>query len=135
MPERTFPAQDDALDDLIGFVEETLESLGCSMKLTISLCVALEEIFVNVAHYAYKDGCGDVSLSITHDEEKGSVIFEMSDRGVEFNPLKRPDPDVTLSADEREIGGLGIFITKKTMDSISYRYENEKNILTMIKMI
>ena len=84
-------------------------------------------------NYAYEDGDGDVSLGIAYDEESRMFTFRMADKGVPFNPLKKPDPDITLSAEEREIGGLGIFITKKTMDSVEYTYENGENILTMIK--
>ena len=98
-------------------------------------CVAIEEVFVNVAHYAYKDGNGNVEFNIIFDEETRNVSFQMIDSGVQFDPLKKEDPDISLSAEERNIGGLGIFITKKTMDNISYVYENGKNILTMTKKI
>ena len=74
-------------------------------------------------------------LGIGFDEESRNITFRMSDKGTPFDPLKKPDPDITLSAEEREIGGLGIFITKKTMDTVSYAYENGENILTMIKKI
>ena len=105
------------------------------MKTRTALCVAVEEVFVNVARYAYGDNDGDVKLSISPCEAEGTVIFRISDNGVPFDPLKKPDPDITLSAEEREIGGLGIFITKKTMDNVSYAYENGENILTMIKKL
>jgi anti-sigma regulatory factor (Ser/Thr protein kinase) len=101
----------------------------------MALCVAIEEVFVNVAHYAYGDGEGDMDLGIGFDEESRVITFRMADKGVPFDPLKKPDPDITLSAEERDIGGLGIFITKKTMDSISYAYENGENILTMTKKL
>lgn len=131
--ERVFPAEDTALGDVLGFVEETLESAGCPMKVTMALCVAIEEVFVNVAHYAYGDGKGDVKLAISLSENDSTVIFRMSDKGTPFDPLKRPDPDITLPVEEKEIGGLGIFITKKTMDTVSYAYKNGENILTMTK--
>ena len=105
------------------------------MKTQMAICVALEEVFVNVARYAYPDSEGDMTLHIGFDEQTRNVTFIMSDKGVPFDPLKKPDPDITLSAEEREIGGLGIFITKKTMDTVTYAYENGKNILTMIKKI
>ena len=76
-----------------------------------------------------------MNLGIGFDEESRTITFRMTDKGVPFDPLQKPDPDITLSADEREIGGLGIFITKKTMDSISYAYENGENILTMTKKL
>ena len=135
MVNKTFPAKAEALNDVIGFVEETLEAFECPMKTQMAICVAIEEVFVNVAHYAYPDSDGVVNLHIAFEEESRNITFRMVDKGVPFDPLKKPDPDVTLSAEEREIGGLGIFITKKTMDSLSYAYENGENILTMIKKI
>ena len=132
---KTFPAKTEALNDVLGFVEETLEGIECPMKTQMAICVAIEEVFVNVAHYAYPDSDGVVNLHIAFDEESRDITFRMADKGVPFDPLQKTDPDVTLSAEEREIGGLGIFITKKTMDSLSYAYENGENILTMIKKI
>ena len=135
MTDKTFPARTDALSDILGFVEETLDSYECPMKIQMAVCVAIEEVFVNVANYAYQGGDGDMTLEIGFDEESRTVTFRMRDSGVPFDPLKKPDPDITLSAEEREIGGLGIFIAKKTMDSVNYSYENSENILTMIKKI
>jgi sigma-B regulation protein RsbU (phosphoserine phosphatase) len=135
MINKRFPAKTEALNDVLGFVEQTLEGFGCPAKIQMAVCVALEEVFVNVAHYAYPDGAGDVTLYIGFDEGTRSIIFRMVDKGIPFDPLKKPDPDVTLSVEEREVGGLGIFIAKKTMDFISYSYENGENILTMIKKI
>ena len=132
---RTFPAKIDALSDVLGFVDETLESYGCPMKIQTAVCVAIEEIFVNVAHYAYDDGEGDVTLGIGFDDASRTITFRMADKGTPFDPLQKPDPDITLSAEDREIGGLGIFITKKTMDTVTYAYENGENVLTMIKKI
>ena len=133
MTNKTFPAKVDALPDVLGFVEEMLENYECPMKIQMAVCVAIEEVFVNVAHYAYGDSDGDVNFGIRFDEESREITFRMADKGVPFDPLEKPDPDITLSADEREIGGLGIFITKKTMDQVTYIYENNENILTMVK--
>lgn len=135
MTNRTFPAKTESLPDILGFVEETLEGYGCPLKIQMSLCVAIEEVFVNVAHYAYNSGNGHVTLGVGFDASDSTVTFRMTDKGIPFDPLKKPDPDITLSAEDREIGGLGIFITKKTMDSLTYSYENGENILTMIKKI
>ena len=135
MTNKTFPAKAEALSDVLGFVEQMMESFECPMKIQTAVCIAIEEVFVNVAHYAYGDGEGNVTLGIGFDEETRAITFRMADRGIPFDPLKKPDPDITLSAEEREIGGLGIFITKKTMDSLSYVYENGENILTMMKNI
>ena len=132
---KTFPAKVEALSDVLGFVDQTLESFECPMKIQTAVCVAIEEVFVNVAHYAYGDGEGDMTLGIGFDAESREITFVMTDKGTPFDPLKKPDPDITLSAEEREIGGLGIFIAKKTMDTITYAYENGENVLTMIKKI
>ena len=135
MTYKTFPAKTEALSDVLGFVEQMLDSFECPIKIQVALCVAIEEVFVNVAHYAYGEGEGNMSLGIGFDEESRAITFRMTDKGIPFDPLKKPDPDISLSADEREIGGLGIFITKKTMDSLTYTYENNENILTMVKKI
>ena len=135
MTKQTFPAKVEALSDVLGFVDRMLELYECPMKIQTAICVALEEVFVNVAHYAYPNGEGDMSLYLGFDDQSRTITFRMTDKGVPFDPLKKPDPDITLSAEDREIGGLGIFIAKKTMDSISYSYENGENVLTMIKKI
>ena len=132
---KTFPAKTEALADVLALTEHILEKHQCSMKLQTAICVAIEEVFVNIAHYAYGEMEGDVKLTIAYDKETREITFRMADKGVRFDPLNNPDPDITLSAEEREIGGLGIFITKKTMDSVTYAYENGENILTMIKKI
>ena len=133
MANKIFPAKEEVLPEVLGFTEQTLEDFECSVKNQTAICVAIEEVFVNIAHYAYPDTEGDVTLNIKLDSRSNSVEFRISDKGVPFNPLEKSDPDITLSAEEREIGGLGIFIAKKTMDSLSYAYENGENILTMIK--
>ena len=135
MASKTFPARTDALADILGFVEQTLESCECSMKNQTAICVAIEEVFVNVASYAYGGGSGDVTLDIGFEEASRDVTFRLIDGGIPFDPLQKPDPDITLSVEERQVGGLGIFIVKKTMDTVHYCYEDGKNILTMIKKI
>ena len=135
MTNKIFKARTDALSDVLGFVDEMLEKHECPMKIQTAVCVAIEEVFVNVARYAYKEEEGEVSFGIGFDKANRAFTFRMADKGVPFNPLKKPDPDITLSAEEREIGGLGIFITKKTMDSVTYAYENGENVLTMVKKI
>ncbi|MBR5785075.1 MAG: SpoIIE family protein phosphatase [Clostridia bacterium] len=135
MMNRTFPAKAESLSDVLDFVGHMLESFDCSMKIQTAICVAIEEIFINVAYYAYPESVGDVTLQIGFEEGSRTITFRMADKGLPFDPLKKPDPDITLSAEDREIGGLGILIAKKTMDSITYAYENGENILTMVKKI
>jgi sigma-B regulation protein RsbU (phosphoserine phosphatase) len=135
MTNKTFPAKTQSLTDVVDFVEETLGGFECPMKTQMAICVAIEEVFVNVASYAYGEGSGDVTLDIGFDEANRDVTFRLIDQGVPFDPLQKPDPDITLAIEERQVGGLGIFIVKKTMDTVHYAYEDGKNILTMIKKI
>ena len=135
MTNKTFPAKIESLSEVLGFVEETLEGFACPMKIQTAICVAMEEVFVNIAHYAYPESVGDMTLHIGFEEENRTIVFRMTDKGVPFDPLQKSDPDITLCAEEREIGGLGIFIAKKTMDSVTYVYENGENVLTMSKTI
>lgn len=133
MKELILEAKTDNLDKVITFLEEQLESMGCSMKLQMQLDVAVEEIFVNIASYAYGSGTGDALIRINHETDPERVVITFIDEGVPYDPLKKEDPDVSLSAEEREIGGLGIFMVKKTMDDMSYEWLDGKNILTLTK--
>ena len=135
MTDKVFPAKTEALPDVLAFVEERLEACQCAAKTQTAICVAIEELFVNIARYAYGEGEGDVTFGIGFDEQSRTITFRMADKGVPFDPLKRADPDITLSAEDREIGGLGILIAKKTMGDLRYAYENGENVLTMIKNI
>ena len=117
------------------FIQDELMDYELSLKTENEINIAIEEIFVNIASYAYTDGDGNATLAFGFDENERLMTLVIKDSGVPFNPLERAEPDISLSADEREIGGLGIFITKKTMDTVSYAYENGNNILTMTKKI
>ncbi len=103
--------------------------------LRFKLRLSIEEAVVNVVQYAYQGGIGWLEAGTSLDEDKLILSIELRDAGTPFNPLEKEDPDVTLDADQRQIGGLGIFLCKKMMDSISYRYENGNNVLTMTKKI
>ena len=135
MTNKSFPAKTESLNDVLGFVDQALDNFECPMKIQMAICVAIEEVFVNIARYAYPEGEGEMSLQICFDDQSRAVTFRMTDKGIPFDPLANPDPDITLSAEERERGGLGIFIAKKMMDSLSYSYEHGENVLTMIKTI
>lgn len=91
---------------------------------------ALEEVFVNVSKYAYNDG-GVVEITLSKTNDKITFIFK--DSGKKFNPLEKEDPNITASSEEREIGGLGIFMVKKIMDEVYYEYTNNQNVLTLVK--
>ena len=133
--ELTLEATVENLTPVMAFLEEHLEEAECSMKAQMQIAVAAEEIYVNIAHYAYAPGTGEatVRMEITDDPRTASITF--IDRGIPFDPLAKPDPDVTLSAEERGIGGLGIYMTKKTMDDVRYERVDGQNILTLVKRI
>ena len=135
MTRRTFAAKEEAVSDVIAFVETELEKADCPMKTQTAVCVAMEELFVNIAHYAYPEGTGRAEIAIGIDKSTRIATFVISDTGIPFNPLEKQDPDITKPAEEREIGGLGIFIVKKTMDTVSYARVQDENRLTMTKKL
>ena len=119
------------LHKVLAFVDTQLEENNCPMKTQMQIDVALEELFVNIAHYAYREGKGEAEINVNVTAE--GVEITLTDSGIPYDPLAKPDPDVTLSANERAIGGLGIFMSKKLMDELSYQYINGKNNLTIKK--
>ncbi|MBR5680816.1 MAG: ATP-binding protein [Clostridia bacterium] len=127
----TVKAEVAALDRVTDFVNETLEALGCPMKTLMQIDLAVEEIFVNIASYAYGPEGGDAVIRVSAADGGVRVAFE--DRGIPFDPTAREDPDRTAGAEERPIGGLGIFLTKKLMDAVAYEYRDGMNILTIEK--
>ena len=135
MAEITIPARVENLDTVTAFVDAELEKLDCPMKTQIQIDVAVEELYVNIAHYAYAPGEGDATIEVETDPASRTVSITFRDRGVPYDPLAKTDPDVTLSADERQIGGLGIFMVKKSMDDMRYTYEDGQNILTIVKKL
>ncbi len=116
-----------------GFVEECMQGIDCSSKTMMQINVAVEEIFVNIAHYAYSGEIGKAVIEAEITDDPKAVTITFIDSGVMYNPLAKPDPDVTLSAKERQIGGLGIFMTKKFMDELSYEYRDGQNVFAMKK--
>jgi anti-sigma regulatory factor (Ser/Thr protein kinase) len=127
----TIPAELSNLDDVLGFIEEAVPDI--SMKIQTQLAIAVEEIFVNIANYAYPGGIGDCIITALTGEDEAVLTFE--DKGIPYNPLDNKDPDTTLSAEERQIGGLGILMAKKLTDGITYSHSEGKNILTIKKRI
>ncbi len=132
MKELSIEAKKDKLNDVLAFIDTELEIMGCSMKSQMQIDVAVEELFVNIASYAYEGDDGNAVIKIDTDPDNSKATITFIDEGVPYDPLKKEDPDVTLSAEERPIGGLGIFIVKKTMDDVIYTHEDGKNILTII---
>ena len=135
MKSLTVPARIDQLDTVQEFIQQELETQDCMPKVMIQISIAVEEIFVNIAHYAYQPVEGDATIRCEVGGDPLEVTIQFLDNGKPYNPLEKEDPDVTLSAEERGIGGLGIFMVKKSMDSLDYEYQDGKNILTIKKSL
>ena len=133
MKELTVPASLDYLEKVQAFIEGELEKQECPMKIVMQILVAVEEIFVNIAHYAYPNGDGNATIRFGMVGEPFQAKIQFQDSGIPFNPLAKIDADVTLSAEERGIGGLGILMVKRSMDDMSYEYRDGCNILTIKK--
>ena len=133
MQDLKLQASDDTLYTVLDAIEAHLTRNGCTDEVKTEVLISVEEIYVNIAHYAYegKPGEATVQMEVTQYPRVCRVVFQ--DRGVPYNPLEKEDPDVSLSAEEREIGGLGIFMVKQCMDKVEYRYENGYNILAIEK--
>ena len=135
MKELIIEAVNTNLDKVLAFVDEQLEEANCSSKIQTTIEIAVEELFVNIANYAYSPEIGTAVVQVSVNKEPLSVEITFIDNGKPYDPLAKPDPDVTLSAEERQIGGLGIFMVKKSMDDIQYEYKDGRNILTIKKIL
>lgn len=134
VPQMQFEAAQIAdIPTLTAFVEEELEKVDCPMKTVIQFNIAIDEIYSNIVKYAYPKGPGPVTVKVIAKEDPRRVFIRFEDFGIPYNPLNVADPDITLSAEDRQIGGLGIYMVKKSMDSMKYKYENDSNILTIMK--
>lgn len=135
MNELTVNAVVENIEKVTAFVDEQLEELGCPVKAQMQIDIAIDELFGNIAHYAYNPDIGPATVRVEVVEEPLSVVITFIDNGVPYDPLTKEDPDITLSAEERDIGGLGIYMVKKTMDDIVYEYKDGQNILKIRKNI
>ncbi len=134
MTKKRFNPIKDKSSEIIEFVMSSPD-IPDDEVLQFKLRLSIEEAVENVVRYAYDGGIGWLEAGTSLDQDSLVLTIELRDAGVPFNPLEKEDPDVTLSADERKIGGLGIFLCKKMMDSIEYRYEDGNNVLTMTKKV
>ena len=131
----TLPATVENIGKITAFVEGRMEEKNCPLKQIMQVSMAVDEVMANVAMYAYAPGTGDVTVAVDFDDGSRTVSITFIDRGVAFDPLAKEDPDVTLPAEQRKIGGLGIFLVKKTMDDVAYRREGDKNVLCIKKKV
>lgn len=135
MKELTVDATVDNITSVTDFVDEQLEAFGCPFKAKMQIDIAIDELFGNIAHYAYKPDVGSATVRVEVNENPRAAIITFIDRGVQYDPLTAEEPDTTLSAEERRLGGLGIYIVKKSMDEITYEYKDGQNILKIKKNI
>lgn len=135
MKEITVDATIENVQTVTDFVDERLEEVNCPMKALMQINIAIDELFSNVARYAYSDKTGKITVSVDTKGKPMKVQLTFVDEGVPYDPLSKEDPDITLAAEERKIGGLGIYMVKKTMDDFQYEYKDGKNIVTVCKVI
>lgn len=133
--EITLDATIENINTVTDFVNEQLEALNCPVKSQAQIDIAIDELFSNIAMYAYRPDVGPATVRVEVIEQPLSVCLTFIDNGLPYDPLKNEDPDTSLSADERKIGGLGIYIVKKSMDAIHYEYKDGKNILRIKKTL
>ena len=135
MKELTIAAKIENIEAVTDFVNEQLEALDCPMKAQMQINIAIDELFSNIAHYAYNPEVGDATVRVEVTEDPLAVVITFIDKGVPYDPLAKADPDTTLSTEERDIGGLGIYMVKKSMDDIIYEYKDGQNILKIKKYL
>ena len=135
MKELTISATTENIETVTNFVNKQLEAVNCPLRTQTQISIAIDELFGNIAHYAYRPAVGSATVRVEVAQSPLTVIITFIDSGIPYDPLTNADPDITLSAEERPIGGLGIYMVKKTMDELSYAYENGQNILTIKKRI
>ena len=121
------------LETVTTFLDEILDEKDCPLKIRLQIDLALEEMYINIANYAYTPKTGEMELRVAFDEAERELTLVLIDSGIPYDPLAKKDPDVTLSAEKRKIGGLGIYLVKKTMDSMTYERRDGRNIVTMKK--
>ena len=133
MKELTLPAVRENIPAVIDFINRELKNLGCPVKTEAQIDIAIDEIYSNIASYGYDGESGEVVVRLETEIQPRVVVISFIDKGRPFNPLGLADPDVTLSARERKIGGLGIFMVRKLADEVTYEYADGKNILKIRK--
>ena len=133
MRELVLPADKAAIPQATAWIDEELEKLDCPMKTQMQIELAVDEVLANIAMYAYPESSGTATMRFCCTDRTAEIVF--IDSGIPYNPLENPEPDVTLPAEKRKIGGLGIFLVRKMADEVLYRREDGKNVLTVRKRI
>ncbi len=134
MKELKLKAELSAMSGVLDFIGELLDEKGCPKEIKVQIDIAVEEMFVNICHYAYAPDTGDAVIKVSFEEDPRAVSITFIDSGVAFDPVAKPDPDVDLPIEERPIGGLGIYMVKQSMDNMYYERKDGQNILTIRKL-
>lgn len=135
MKELTVAATVENIETVTDFVNGELEALDCPMKVQMQIDIAIDELFGNIAQYAYHPETGNATVRVEVTNDPLAAVITFIDNGIAYDPLAKDDPDITLCAEDRAVGGLGVYLAKKTMDEISYTYQNGQNILTIKKRL
>ncbi|HEY5558026.1 ATP-binding protein [Acetobacterium sp.] len=135
MKSLTVNASADNLAGVLEFIDAELAAAGSTMKTQFQIDLAVEEIYVNIVHFAYTPDTGDIIIQCDVYGEPPLVEIQFIDQGKPYNPLDNPEPDITLTAEDRAIGGLGVLMVKKSMDVVEYRYEDKQNIMKIKKYL
>lgn len=133
LKELTLDATVENITVVTEYIDEQLKKADCPLEIQYLIDIAVDELFGNIAKYGYKDCIGKVTVKMDIDEKK--VIITFIDNGIPYNPLMREIPDLDLTAEEREPGGVGIHIVRTSMDDMKYEYTNNQNILTIYKKL
>lgn len=129
----TLAARLPELERAMAFIEEELLAAGCPDRARLQLALAAEEVFVNIASYAYPEAYGTVCLALSVSGRPPAATLTFTDSGQPYNPLDQPEPDLGLTAAARDIGGLGIYLVRQNVDSLCYQFVDGKNVLTLKK--
>lgn len=135
MKKITLEATIENIGKVTDFVDDFLEEYQCPFKSKMQIDIAIDELFGNIANYTYGDQTGEATVCVEWNESNSFITISFIDQGIPFNPLETEEPDITLSVEERKIGGLGIHLVKKNMDEIEYQYVDGKNRLKISKKI
>lgn len=135
MREITLDATIENIAEVTAFVDEQLEKVECPVKVQMQINICIDELFGNIAHYAYPEGVGKATVQFKMQDEPKMAVLTFIDSGIPYNPLEKEDPDITLALEDRAVGGLGIFMVKKSVDEIFYEYREGENILTIKKRL
>lgn len=135
MKELTVEATVRNIPAVTDFVDEALDTMGCSQRIQTQINIAIDELFSNIAHYAYNPATGPATVQVEVEKNPLSVVVTFIDRGKPYDPLSAREPDLSLDLMQRPVGGLGIFLVRRTMDDVSYEYRDGRNILRIKKHI